>query len=86
MIHCKNITKSFGDLQVLKGIDLTVSQGEIIAIVGPSGAGKTTLLQIMGTLDKPDSGEIFYGNANGKRPLVRQSFMWRIIVQGTLKK
>jgi len=64
MIHCKNITKSFGDLQVLKGIDLTISQGEIVAIVGPSGAGKTTLLQIMGTLDKPDSGEIFYGNIN----------------------
>ena len=64
MIHCKNIRKSFGDLQVLKGIDLTISQGEIVAIVGPSGAGKTTLLQIMGTLDKPDSGEIFYDNIN----------------------
>ena len=64
MIHCKNITKSFGDLQVLKGIDLSISQGEIVAIVGPSGAGKTTLLQILGTLDKPDSGEIFYGNTN----------------------
>lgn len=64
MIDCKNITKSFGTLQVLKGIDLTISQGEIVAIVGPSGAGKTTLLQIMGTLDKPDSGEIFYGTTN----------------------
>ncbi|MDR2682322.1 MAG: ABC transporter ATP-binding protein [Dysgonamonadaceae bacterium] len=62
MIQCKNITKSFGDLQVLKGIDLTVSQGEIVAIVGPSGAGKTTLLQIMGTLDKADTGEILYEN------------------------
>jgi lipoprotein-releasing system ATP-binding protein len=60
MISCKNITKSFGDLKVLKGIDLTISQGEIVSIVGPSGAGKTTLLQIMGTLDKPDSGEILY--------------------------
>jgi lipoprotein-releasing system ATP-binding protein len=60
MIQCKNIRKGFGDLQVLQGIDLTVSQGEIVAIVGPSGAGKTTLLQIMGTLDKPDSGEILY--------------------------
>ena len=64
MIDCKNITKSFGDLKVLKGIDLTISQGEIIAIVGPSGAGKTTLLQIMGTLDKPNSGEILYGDIN----------------------
>ncbi|MCL1937907.1 MAG: ABC transporter ATP-binding protein [Candidatus Azobacteroides sp.] len=60
MIQCKNITKSFGDLQVLKGIDLTVLQGEIISIAGPSGAGKTTLLQIMGALDKPDQGEILY--------------------------
>jgi len=64
MINCQNITKSFGELQVLKGIDLTVQRGEIVAIVGPSGAGKTTLLQIMGTLDKPNSGEIFYDNFN----------------------
>jgi lipoprotein-releasing system ATP-binding protein len=64
MIRCKNITKSFGELQVLKGIDLTVSKGEIVAIVGPSGAGKTTLLQIMGTLDRPDAGEIFYDSVN----------------------
>ena len=64
MIYCKSINKSFGDLKVLKGIDLTISQGEIVAIVGASGAGKTTLLQIMGTLDKPDSGEIYYKNIN----------------------
>ena len=64
MISCKNITKSFGSLEVLKGIDLSISQGEIISIVGPSGAGKTTLLQIMGTLDKPDSGEISYEAVN----------------------
>jgi lipoprotein-releasing system ATP-binding protein len=64
MISCKNITKSFGDLKVLKGIDLTISQGEIVSIVGPSGAGKTTLIQIMGTLDKPDSGEILYEKIN----------------------
>ena len=64
MIHCKNITKSFGSLKVLKGIDLSVSQGEVVSIVGPSGAGKTTLLQIMGTLDKADSGETLYHNTN----------------------
>lgn len=58
MIDIKNITKSFGSLQVLKGIDLHINKGEIVSIVGPSGAGKTTLLQIIGTLDKPDSGSI----------------------------
>ena len=58
MIRLRNIKKSFGDLQVLKGIDLYIEKGEIVSIVGPSGAGKTTLLQIMGTLDKPDSGTI----------------------------
>lgn len=58
MIHAKNITKSFGSLQVLKGIDLQINKGEIVTIVGASGAGKTTLLQILGTLDKADSGEI----------------------------
>lgn len=56
MIEIKNITKSFGSLQVLKGIDLSIQKGEIVSIVGPSGAGKTTLLQIIGTLDRPDSG------------------------------
>ncbi len=58
MITLRNITKSFGTLQVLKGIDLDIEQGEIVSIVGPSGAGKTTLLQIMGTLDKPDTGTV----------------------------
>jgi len=66
MINCQNITKNFGELQVLKGINFTVQRGEIVAIVGPSGAGKTTLLQIMGTLDKPNSGDIFYDNYNIK--------------------
>lgn len=64
MIEIKNIHKSYGSLEVLKGIDATIEQGEIVAIVGASGAGKTTLLQIVGTLDKPDSGEIRY---DGKR-------------------
>lgn len=58
MIDIKNITKSFGSLQVLKGIDLHIYKGEIVSIVGPSGAGKTTLLQIIGTLDKPDTGTV----------------------------
>ena len=58
MIQLEGITKSFGSLHVLKGIDLTINKGEVVSIVGPSGAGKTTLLQIMGTLDKPDSGRI----------------------------
>ena len=59
MIQPEGITKSFGSLQVLKGIDLTIGEGEIVAIVGPSGAGKTTLLQIIGTLDAPDSGKLY---------------------------
>ncbi|AHF12683.1 ABC transporter ATP-binding protein [Barnesiella viscericola DSM 18177] len=64
MIEIKNIHKSYGSLEVLKGIDAVIEQGEIVAIVGASGAGKTTLLQIVGTLDKPDRGEIRY---DGKR-------------------
>ena len=58
MIEIQGITKSFGDLQVLKGIDLIIYKGEVVSIVGPSGAGKTTLLQIMGTLDKTDAGSV----------------------------
>ena len=58
MIDAKGITKSFGSLQVLKGIDLHIDKGEVVSIVGPSGAGKTTLLQIIGTLDRPDSGSV----------------------------
>ena len=58
MIDIKNITKSFGNLQVLKDINLHINKGKVVSIVGPSGAGKTTLLQIIGTLDKPDSGTI----------------------------
>lgn len=58
MITISNIKKNFGSLQVLKGIDLVVNKGEVVSIVGPSGAGKTTLLQIIGTLDRPDSGSV----------------------------
>ena len=58
MIEIQGVTKSFGELQVLKGIDLIINKGEVVSVVGPSGAGKTTLLQIMGTLDKADSGSV----------------------------
>ncbi len=58
MIQISNIHRSFGSLEVLKGVDLHVKQSEIVSIIGPSGAGKTTLLQIIGTLDKPDTGQV----------------------------
>ncbi|MFO8235054.1 MAG: ABC transporter ATP-binding protein [Bacteroidales bacterium] len=64
MIEAKQISKSFGSLQVLKNIDLKISRGEIISIVGPSGAGKTTLLQILGTLNPPTQGAIYFGDQN----------------------
>lgn len=64
MIDIKGITKSFGNLQVLKGIDLHIDKGEVVSIVGPSGAGKTTLLQIIGTLDKPDKGSVMIDNTD----------------------
>lgn len=67
MIAVEGITKSFGSLKVLKGIDLREEKGEIISIVGASGAGKTTLLQIMGTLDKADSGTVYINNENLSR-------------------
>lgn len=62
MIRIENLTKKFGELQVLKGVSLEVKRGEVISIVGPSGAGKTTLLQLIGTLDKPTDGKIFFDN------------------------
>ena len=67
MIRIENLTKKFGELEVLKGVSLTANKGEVISIVGPSGAGKTTLLQLIGTLDKPTSGKIlFNGEETGK--------------------
>ena len=75
MIEVNGITKSFGSLQVLKGIDLHISKGEIVSIVGPSGAGKTTLLQIMGTLYRPDGGSLRIDGTDvlrlGRRELAR---------------
>ncbi|MDO4994081.1 MAG: ABC transporter ATP-binding protein [Bacteroidales bacterium] len=75
MIQLRNITKSFGTLQVLKGIDLDIARGEIVSIVGPSGAGKTTLLQIMGTLDAPDTGTVVIDGTDvtrlGQRDMAR---------------
>lgn len=64
MIEIRNITKSYDSLQVLKGINLDIVPGEIVSIVGPSGAGKTTLLQIIGSLDRPNSGTVKYDNTD----------------------
>ncbi|MBQ7742094.1 MAG: ABC transporter ATP-binding protein [Bacteroidaceae bacterium] len=64
MITVKDITKKFGELEVLKGISLSIEKGEVVSIVGPSGAGKTTLLQIMGLLDAPTSGEVIIDGRN----------------------
>ena len=75
MIELQGIRKSFGDLEVLKGIDLSVNKREVISIVGPSGAGKTTLLQVLGTLYRPDVGSILFNgtdlSALGKKALAR---------------
>ena len=64
MIEARNIVKRYGNLEVLRGVDLDISQGEIVSIVGPSGAGKTTLLHIIGTLDTPQQGEVCYEGKN----------------------
>ncbi len=77
MIELQGITKSFGSLQVLKGIDLTIDKGEVVSIVGPSGAGKTTLLQIMGTLDKPDTGCILLNGTEINRLKERELAAFR---------
>ena len=67
MIKAKNIHKSFDALEVLKGVDIEIAKGEIVSIVGPSGAGKTTLLQILGTLDRPDAGDVEVNDVNFSR-------------------
>lgn len=77
MIEVRDIRKSFGALEVLKGISLEVGQGEIVSIVGPSGAGKTTLLQIMGTLDKPDAGDVLFGGLSVEKLGAREMAEFR---------
>ena len=77
MISIKDIKKSFGTLEVLKGISLDINKGEIVSIVGPSGAGKTTLLQIMGTLDKPDSGSVVINGTDVTRMKDRELSRFR---------
>ncbi|MGN6352974.1 MAG: ABC transporter ATP-binding protein [Parafilimonas sp.] len=62
MLAAKNIKKNYGQVEVLKGVDISINNGEIVSIVGSSGAGKSTLLHILGTLDAPDAGEIFLNN------------------------
>lgn len=64
MLSAKNIYKKYGPVEVLKGVDITINSGEIVSIVGPSGSGKSTLLHILGTLDKPDNGEVFLQDQN----------------------
>ena len=77
MIQLQDITKSFGSLQVLRGISLEVAQGEVVSIVGPSGAGKTTLLQIMGTLDRPDTGTVLIDGTPVQRMKERELSAFR---------
>ena len=77
MIQLQDITKSFGSLQVLRGISLKVEQGEVVSIVGPSGAGKTTLLQIMGTLDRPDTGTVLIDGTPVQRMKERELSAFR---------
>ena len=77
MIQLQDITKSFGSLQVLRGISLEVARGEVVSIVGPSGAGKTTLLQIMGTLDRPDTGTVLIDGTPVQRMKERELSAFR---------
>lgn len=77
MIKLRNVKKSYGDLRVLKGVNLTIEEGEVLSIMGASGAGKTTLLQILGTLDKADSGTVSYNNEDISRYKEKQLAKFR---------
>lgn len=77
MIKLRNVKKSYGDLRVLKGVNLTIAEGEVLSIMGASGAGKTTLLQILGTLDKADSGTVSYNNEDISRYKEKQLAKFR---------
>lgn len=77
MLKAKGIHKSYNDLNVLKGIDLSISKGEIISIVGASGAGKSTLLHILGTLDRPDNGEVFINDVNTSKLTAKKLSLFR---------
>ena len=77
MIRAININKHYGQLQVLKNVNLKVDKGEVVSIVGASGAGKTTLLNILGTLDRPDSGEVRFGDENVLRLKEKQLAQFR---------
>lgn len=77
MLEANNIHKSFGDLEILKGLDLSIAKGEIISIVGSSGAGKTTLLQVLGTLSKADQGDVLYDGISLKKMNSRQLAQFR---------
>ena len=84
MIEIKGIKKSFGSLEVLKGIDLNIEKGEVVSIVGPSGAGKTTLLQIIGTLDRPDAGTVFIDSVDVTK--LSENIMIPAYIAGTSHK
>ncbi|MDZ4750065.1 MAG: ABC transporter ATP-binding protein [Flavobacteriales bacterium] len=77
MIEIKNITKKYGNLDVLKGVDLAINQGEVVSIVGASGAGKSTLLHIVGTLDRPDAGSVLYDGDDVSKLSMRELARFR---------
>ncbi len=77
MLKAQSITKKFGELQILKGVDLSVNKGEVVSVVGASGAGKSTLLHIIGTLDKPNSGNLLINNTDVNRLSARELSQFR---------